>query len=182
MDSKKSPVALLLTVMVLVGLGLTGCGTGDKMADLRAYVSEVKARPVTPIEPLPEIKPYETYAYQVHEMRDPFEPPAGPEPVQVAQEQAGGPQPDPNRPREPLEMFPLDSLRMVGILEREETTFGLVKARDGTLFRVREGNYLGQNHGKILRISEQQIDLMEIVPNGTGGWMERSASLALNEK
>lgn len=166
-----------------VALTLAGCSSGDKLADLREYAETVKARPAKPIDPLPEIRPYETYAYAASDLRDPFEPPRGAEDVGEAVAVAdNGIHPDQNRSREPLEAFPLDTLRMVGILEREQQLWAIVRASDGAIYRVQEGNYLGQNHGKITRITEQEVDLTEIVPDGLGSWLERPASLALNEQ
>lgn len=89
--------------------------------------------------------------------------------------------PDSNRPREALEAFPLDTLRMVGTLDQGGQSWGLVRANDGTIHRVQPGNYLGQNHGRIANITEYEIELVEIVPDGLGGWIERQASLALSE-
>ena len=116
-------------------------------------------------------------------MRDPFEPLRVTEESALAQtgSEGGGIRPDLNRQRELLEMFPLDSLRMVGILERGGAMWALVQSTDKAIHRIREGNYLGQNYGKVTRVSEQQIDLVEIVPNGQGGWMERQAQLAMKE-
>lgn len=172
-------------VALSMGLGLlllVGCDSAGKMAELEQYIQEVKARPAKPIEPLPEIRPYATYAYDAQELRDPFEP------LRVAEEEAvaqrtgeGGLRPDVNREKELLELFPLDSLRMVGILERDGVTWALVQSSDKAIHRIREGNYLGQNFGKVTRVSEQQIDLVEIVPNGQGGWIERQAQLAMKE-
>jgi type IV pilus assembly protein PilP len=150
------------------------------MADLRQWVDEVKARPGSRIDPLPAIKPYETYAYQAYELRDPFQPPAQPEAAEIMPTE-NGIHPDSNRPREPLEAFPLDSLRMVGSLDKGDGIWAIVKGSDGTVYRVRPGSYLGQNHGKIIGINEQEIALIEIVPDGKGGWLERPASIALNQ-
>lgn len=177
------PEGLGLPLLAMLGLGLlAGCAAGDHMADLRQYAGEVKARPAKPIEPLPEIRPYATYAYQAADMRDPFEPLRVREETAVAQqEEGGGLRPDLNRPKELLELFPLDSMRMVGVLERGGQTWGLVQTSDSTIHRISEGNYLGQNYGKVTRVAETQIDLVEIVPNGQGGWMERKAELAIKE-
>jgi len=171
----------LVALSMALGL-LVGCDSAGKMAELEQYVREVKARPAKPIDPLPEIRPYATYAYDAQELRDPFEP------LRVAEEQAvaqatgeGGLRPDLNRQKELLELFPLDSLRMVGILERDGMTWALVQSSDKAIHRIREGNYLGQNYGKVTHVSEQQIDLVEIVPNGQGGWIERQAQLAMKE-
>ncbi|MBP9603258.1 MAG: pilus assembly protein PilP, partial [Chromatiaceae bacterium] len=94
----------------------------------------------------------------------------------------GGMAPDPHRPRENLERFALDSLLMQGILQQDDRVWGLVFAKeDKTLHRVAVGNYLGQNHGRVIRITEQRIDLVELIQDGAGRWMEREASIALNQ-
>lgn len=160
-------------------LGLTGCESSN-LGDLQSYVAQVKARNPGRIEPLPEIEVYQTHSYSVANLRDPF---SKPETRQQDAEQqkasTGGISPDFNRPRELLEEYPLDSLRMVGTLEREQNVWAIVKANDGTIHRVVTGNYMGQNHGKIISISDNQIDLTEIIPDGAGGWQERNAALAL---
>lgn len=165
---------------VLIPLLLSGCA-GDDMRDLEAFVNQVKAREPTPIEPLPEIKQIETFAYVPSDRRDPFLP--SQEDAQETEADTGsGIAPDPLRRKEELEQFPLDSLRMMGTLEQEQTTWGLVMVqKDGALFRVRPGNYMGQNHGQIIRIGEDRIELTEIVTDGQGGWQERKAEVALSE-
>lgn len=163
----------------LLVVGLSGCGSTD-LTDLRQYVAQVKARHPGHIDPLPEIEVYQTHSYSVADLRDPFTKPETRK--QEATQQAAasnGITPDFNRPRELLEEYPLDSLRMVGTLERDQTVWGIIKANDGTIHRVVSGNYVGQNHGKIIRISANQIDIREIIPDGAGGWQERSAALAL---
>ena len=177
MRIKRSLKARILPV-ILVPLLLSACG-GDNLDDLRTYAQEVKARKHRGIEPLPEIKPHETFLYQASDLRDPFEP--APFAVAAANAPANGPRPDMDRRREPLEEFPLDTLRMVGTLDRKQERWGLVQAKDGTVHRVKTGNYIGQNYGKIVAISEEEIGLVEIVPDGLGGWTERKASLALTE-
>jgi type IV pilus assembly protein PilP len=149
------------------------------MSDLKAFVEEVKARPAGPIKPVPEFKPAETFTYQPGGRRSPFVAQQADE--ESAQPVAGtGVRPDPNRRREELEQFPLDTLRMVGILEQNQQTWGLVQSKEATIYRVQPGNYVGQNHGKILRISEEQIELTELIPDGIGGYIERNATLALS--
>lgn len=159
---------------------LTACSTD--MTDLESFVQESKAVKKSPIAPLPEIKPHETFRYEAVHLRNPFEPFVlkRPEPIGTTSSSTGL-HPVENRPREALEAFPLDSLRMVGILEQSSITWALIKATDGTIHRIKAGNYMGQNHGKISRIMETQIELMEIVPDGLGNWTERPASLALSE-
>lgn len=158
---------------------LAGC-VGEDLSDLQQYVAEIKAREPGPIEPLPELKQIETYVYEVADRRTPFR--LGGESLEEDSViPSNGITPDPLRRKEELEQYPLDSLRMVGSLEQEETMWALIKARDGALFRVHTGNYMGQNHGQITRISEDQVGLTEIVPDGENGWQERQASVALSE-
>jgi type IV pilus assembly protein PilP len=164
-----------------VTLGLVAC-SGDPTADLEIYVAEVKDRQVEDIDPLPEFKPYESFTYLAADLRDPFTEPtfAHPQAV-VARTSDNGIKPDFDRPTEALEEFPLDSLRMVGTLEQNEENWALINDTDGTIHRVQMGNYAGQNHGKITHVSEFEIELTEIVPDGIGGWMERQASIAISE-
>ena len=167
--------------LVLAAALVTGCGDGGT-GDLEAWVKEVRSRQHARIEPLPEFKPYETFLYQAQDLRSPFTPGENRSLQVPGQEVKGsGIRPDVNRPREALEEYPLDSLRMVGTLEQGGQVWALVRAEDGTIHRVQPGNYVGQNYGRITRITESKIELVEIVPDGLGGWMERPATLALSE-
>lgn len=164
----------------VIALAVTGCGSD--MSDLSQFVDQAKAAERRPLPKLPEMKPHETFTYRDAGLRDPFEI------ISFNQAQPGSEQrstsklrPDEARPKEPLEAFPLDSLRMVGVLEQQGSTWALVRATDGTIHRVRKGNYVGQNYGKITQISENEVDLVEIVPDGLGGYVERNAALALSE-
>jgi type IV pilus assembly protein PilP len=143
---------------------------------LRAQIAEIKSRPGGRIEPLPEVKPYETFAYPSADKRSPFV--AGPS------ASASGPnaiRPDSSRPREFLEQYSLDTLRMVGTLKLQSRVYGLVQTKDGLVHRVLPGNHVGQNDGRITAIEEGKISLIEIVPDGMGGFVERPAALALSE-
>lgn len=169
----------LILVLSLVVLGLGGCGNPDT-SDLQDYVTQVKLRRPPPIAPLPEFTLAEGFQYDPGKRRDPFVMdretaaiiPVPPDPSGIA--------PDPHRPKEALERFALDGLLMQGILEQDNQIWGLIRSReDKSLHRVAVGNYLGQNHGRIIRISEQRIDLIEIIQDSTGRWLEREASLAL---
>jgi type IV pilus assembly protein PilP len=151
------------------------------MTDLRAFVEDVKQRPPGRIEPLPEIKEIETHTYSSAELRNPFAPEQSQE-TQSNVAQSNGLMPDFNRRKEELEGFPLDSLRMVGTLEQDEFNWGLIKTKDGTIHRVKTGNYMGTNYGKIDRVSEEKIELTEIIPDGQGGYIERQATVALGEE
>ncbi len=160
-------------------LFLAAC-SGQQHGDLVDYVKKVKARPGAPIKPLPEVKPYETFAYVDEDRRDPFSQYI--EEIRTAEQQDSGIRPDIQRKREALEEFPLDSLKYVGTLEKKGIVWALVSAPDSTVYRVQVGNYIGTNYGQILEITETEIKLKEIIPNGaTGGWVDRLASLSLEE-
>ena len=177
---KLNSLARFAIAGLLVG-SIAGCA-GNNTEDLRSYVESVKSKQHARVEPLPEFSPFETHLYQAMDARDPFTPPSYSTPrSQVAQATNGGIAPDFNRPREPLESEPLDGLRMVGTLGRDGTSWALVRMSDSTIHRVKPGNYLGQNYGKIVNITESEVEVTEIVPDGLGGWIERQASLALSE-
>ena len=162
-----------LSALALAGVVLlAGCSGGQD--DLQQWIAEVKQRPGGRIEPLPEVKPYETYAYSDADLRSPFAPAA---PVAAGV----GVRPDTKRTREFLEQFSLDTLKMVGTLKLEGRQFGLVQTKDGLVHRVLPGQYVGQNDGKIVSISDAKISLVEIVPDGMGGYMERPAALGLKD-
>ncbi|NNG11859.1 MAG: pilus assembly protein PilP [Halobacteria archaeon] len=169
-----------LSAIALSG-SMAAC-SDNRMADLEDYVKETKSQQRSSIEPLPEFEPFESFIYQAHALRDPFTTPVfAHAPASVAQAGASGIKPDFDRPREPLEEYPLDSLRMVGTLEQAQDSWALVLDTEQTIHRVQHGNYLGQNYGKIVRVSEFEVELMEIIPDGLGGWMERQASIAISE-
>ena len=156
---------------------LSGCG-GDGMDDLRDFVKNAHADRKPKIEPLPEIKPYEAFAYAAAELTDPFSP-ANLRPQSAGK--ATGPRPDMNRRKEPLEDYPLDALKMVGTLSRGKLSWGIIQAPDGTVHRVQRGNFIGQNFGKVTRISDDKVDLVEMHQGPLGGWVEREAVLAISE-
>lgn len=165
--------------VLLIALLLSGCFRED-VSDLTSYVKEIKSRKPSDIEPLPEIKQIDTYAYVAAGRRSPFVPERQEDESAVANPN-NGLTPDTDRPREELENYELDSLRMVGTLEQLGTTWALVKTQENTIYRVKTENYLGKNYGQITQISENGIELTEIVPDGQGGYLERQASLALSE-
>lgn len=163
-------------IPLVVPLLLAGCVNRD-MSDLQGFVEEVKSRPAAGIEPIPEIKQVIGFVYTAKNRRDPF---TRQEDDAVATEAVleNGIRPDPNRRKEELEVYSLDSLRMVGTLEQDEQTWGLLKTSDGTIHRVAPGNYIGLNDGRITRISEEKIELIELVPTGSG-FLEKEAAVAL---
>ncbi|HEX7113935.1 MAG TPA: pilus assembly protein PilP, partial [Steroidobacter sp.] len=164
----------LIPLAALALIAMAGCSSD--MDELRQKVAEIKARPGERIEPLPEIKPYEAFVYNAANLRSPFVASAP-----ARNDATSGVRPDTKRPREFLEQFPLDTLRMVGTLELHGRKYGLVQGKDGLVHRVLPGNYMGQNDGRIVSITNTRISLIEIVPDGLGGYIERPASLALTE-
>jgi len=169
----------VLLACFVAAVMLAGCSSSDQN-DLQAYVKEVKARKAGRIAPLPEVKSYESYTYNSKDLRDPFK--LGKEEANLQTgATAGGPQPDLTRNKEPLESFPLDTLHYVGHIERDGETWAIITAPDGFVYRVQEGNYIGQNLGRITSIGESDIVIKEIVSNGLGGWVERDATLSLTE-
>lgn len=156
---------------------LSGCG-GDGLDDLRDFVKDAHADRKPKIESLPDIKPYEAFAYAATELTDPFSP-ANLRPQSAGK--ASGPRPDMNRRKEPLEDFPLDALRMVGTLSKGKLSWGIIQAPDGTVHRVQRGNFIGQNFGRITRVSDDKVDLVEMHQGPLGGWIEREALLAISE-
>ena len=171
--------ALLLSFSLLAGCSSEG------MDDLNQYIKQVKSKRHARIDPIPEIKAYESYTYNPRDTRDPFASlvsSVDQKPVTEDQpDTESGLRPDYNRNRDELEAHPLDSLRMVGSIEREDGIWAIILASNGTIHRVRRGNYLGQNHGQIMVVNEQKIQLKEIIPDGLGGWMERESAIALSE-
>lgn len=169
--------ASLLSMFLLL---MTGCSEG--ISDLEAWVEDVKARPQQGVEPLPEVIPYKTFAYNKTNKRDPFDASIfRPKIGQTAPKHFSSIVPDSNRVPEYLESFPLDTLRMVGTMQQDNQTWALIKTPDNTIQRVLSGNYLGQNNGKIISVSDDEVELAEIVPDEFGGWRERSSSIALSE-
>ncbi|HEY0199448.1 MAG TPA: pilus assembly protein PilP [Rhodanobacter sp.] len=166
-----------VVMMIAVALVLGGCTRG--VSDLHDWVSHEKAKKGAPIQPLPVIKTFETFKYEDQDKRDPFSPSAAEMQASVA---TSGPRPDANRAQQPLERFALDSLKMVGTLGAGSSMEVLIKDPGGVIHRVHTGEYMGQNYGHVTAISESSIDLVELVSNGNGGWMERPASIALDEK
>jgi type IV pilus assembly protein PilP len=150
-----------------------GCSSKDTA--LQQFVAQTKQEQPSGVEPLPEVKPYESFFYTAQAMRSPFVPGGS------GGGNASGPRPDSKRNREFLEQFSLDTLQMVGTLNMNGRSYGLVKTKDGLVHKVLPGNYLGQNEGRVSGIGASSISVTEIVPDGLGGYMERTAALALNE-
>lgn len=167
----------------VLGLGLlalTGCGDGSDFSDLQQYLDEVRARPKGSIEPLPAFVPYEAFTYSAAALRHPFQPPVK---IDLAQREKGSKdiRPDETRIKQFLEGFNIENFVMVGTLANGDGRFALVKGGDG-VHRVKVGDYLGRNHGRIVDITDAEVEVLEIVPDGEGGWLERPRSLNLKER
>jgi type IV pilus assembly protein PilP len=166
-----------ILIPIVACLGLAAC-SGEQYSDLRQFVKESENLPHGRIPPLPDVKPYEPFTYDAYSLLDPFKP----RKIEPSKNSAvGGKQPDLNRRKEPLEAYPLENLRMVGTLQQNKATYALVKSPDNNLFRVKAGNYLGQNFGLITEISESTITLKEIVQDSGGEWTDRISTLTLAE-
>jgi type IV pilus assembly protein PilP len=159
--------------LLLAAVAVTGCSGGQ--SDLEEYIDKVKARPGGRIEPLPQVKPYEMFAYEADSLRSPFAPdrPAG-------RAGSAGPRPEATRPKEYLEQFPIDTLAMAGTISQANNTYGLVQTQDGLLHKVKPGNYIGQYDGRVVAVTPSEIQIEELVPDGIGGFYKRSAAIALD--
>ena len=165
-------IRLLLAAIVLLG------GCSSELDDLRTFVRESEKGLPRKIDPLPAVKPFEPFAYEGFDLPDPFKP----RKLTVPKEGGGGGlAPDLNRRKEPLEAFPLEQLKMVGTLSQANEMYALVRA-EKTLYRVKKGNYMGQNFGLITDITESEIKLKEIVQDSAGDWAERQSVIPLLEE
>jgi type IV pilus assembly protein PilP len=163
--------------LLSLGVLISGCDRAGTAA-LQAYITEVKARPPAPIEPLPEIPSVDAFTFDPTDRRDPFV---------MDRQSAGAAQsdnslaPDPNRPKEPLEAYPLTDLSMVGTMAQGGSLWALIRDKEGLLFRTRVGQYMGQNNGQIIEITEDTIRLVEVVSDLSGEWRESQQTIRLVE-
>ena len=164
-------LSLYLGVAVLV----VACG-GESHQDLRTWMQEQGKGVKGKLDPLPQVKPYEPFAYNAFDLPDPFKP-RKIEPMKGASKLA----PDLSRRKEPLEAFPLESLQMVGTLQRGKTTYALVRTTEKDVYQIKVGNYMGQNFGVVVDINDGEIRLKELVQDGAGDWTERSSTIQLAE-
>jgi type IV pilus assembly protein PilP len=161
---------------IVLGVCVLGACGGESHQDLRAWMADQGRGVKGKLDPLPQVKPYEPFTYNAFDLADPFKP-RKIEPVKGGSKLA----PDLNRRREPLESFPLESLQMVGTLQRGKNTFALVRTTDKDVYQVKVGNYMGQNFGVIVGIEDADIKLKELVQDGAGDWTERTSTLQLAE-
>ena len=163
---------VILTMLIL---GLSGCG-GSGMEDLEKFVAEAGRDTQGKIEPLPQVRAYEPFAYDAFDLPDPFKP------RKLAMGGGGGGlQPDLLRPKEPLEAFSLETLKMVGALEKKNLIHAVIQTPEKAIYHVHKGNYVGQNFGMITQITESSVLLREIIQDSAGDWSERTSTLTLQE-
>lgn len=176
MNHRRAVIRALL--LLIISMILAACESDQ--GDLRQYASSVLQRPAEPIDPIPPIVISDTFSYDPTDLRDPFLVESRDE---VASGPSDGPRPDADRRKEYLERFPLDTLTMVGTLALSDSNnWGLVEDTDGVVHRVSESNYLGQNHGRVSAVLPDRVILIELLPDGNGGWLEREASLSIEEE
>ena len=162
-------------------LGAVGCTSSGNTSDLQQYVQNVGNQPRGRVEPIPEFKPYEAFSYSASALRSPFSVPSVPEDVNRLNTNGLDIRPDPDRVREYLEQFAIDTLDMVGTLQKPEgDLWALIRDGEGGVVKVRKGEYMGRNHGRVVSVDNDRVNLIEIVPDGQGGWLERPRTLALN--
>ena len=181
MDRDHRAVGLRWLGAAALMLALAACGrsvtsTPGDAPNLEKWVADVRARPAPPLDPLPVMQQFETFEYAAQDLRDPFSD------AWSNQDGGTGLRPDPNRRKEPLEQYPLDSLDMVGTLGAGGGMIALVMAPDRVTHRIRPGAYLGQSDGRVTSVREDGIELIALVPDGAGGWLERPAAIALEDQ
>ncbi|WP_233709859.1 pilus assembly protein PilP [Pseudomaricurvus albidus] len=168
-------VGLAVAVMTL-----SAC-SGSSNQDLKDFIEETKRRPAGQIEPLPPFVPYQSFTYSAMMERAPFDPPV--EDIdQLILGKNSNVKPDTSREKEFLEGFNIESLKMVGTLEQNGILWALINDGQGGIHRVTQGNHMGKNYGRIVATSKRQIDIIEIVPNGADGWVERPQVIKIAEK
>jgi type IV pilus assembly protein PilP len=161
--------------VALACVALVACSGGDN-EDLRQWMNEAGKDIKGKIPPLPQVKPYEPVPYDTGNLIDPFKPTKiGPE---QKKNSGSGLQPDIDRPREPLEAYPLESLKYVGVMTKKKVSYAIIQV-DGSLYQVRVGNYMGQNFGVITKVSESEVTLKELTQDSAGDWVERASALLL---
>lgn len=180
MQAFSIPGPARMVIAACLVLSLSACGRGitstpGDAPNLEKWIADVRARPAPPLEPLPVMQQFETFEYAAQTLRDPFS-------DAWSNTDGGGLRPDPDRRKETLEQYPLDSLDMVGTIGGGANLIALVMAPDKVTYRVRPGAYLGQSDGRITGVQEDRIELVELVPDGAGGWLERPAAIALEDQ
>ncbi|MBL4632200.1 MAG: pilus assembly protein PilP [Paraglaciecola sp.] len=161
---------------------ISGCSAGDQHGDLHAFMKKVRAKPSGEVKPLPTFRSYKTFSYSAMAMRSPFEAPLELAVIDSISGDNKVQPPDEHRKKEYLERYNFAALTMVGIISMNEQIWSLVNDGSGGIHRVTTGNYMGKNHGRIISVTNSKVNVVEVVPDGKGEWVERPRILALNEK
>ena len=167
-----------MRIIILIMLTMLG-GCFDDTTDLKAEMKQVRANTTTYIEPMPEVRPFNHFAYSADELRSPFILPKPEVLKQNVQQMAGCLSPDPRRHKEPLEQYPLNDLSMRGTIGDIDILWALIEATDSTLHRIKIGSYLGLYDGRVTSVSDQNIKVLELTPDGAGCWVETETVMAL---
>lgn len=176
----RAPVRMSATATLILVAAALLSGCGNNMSDLKSFVARVKTNQHVKVKPPPKLTSYKPYKYVAGNRRGPFTPPQGDRALAATVSNNNGVHPNFNHKRGPLEHFPLDALRMVGTLSANGTRYALISSPDGIIHRVSIGDYMGQNYGKIVKITSNEVKLREIVPDGFGGYLKRPAEIALS--
>jgi type IV pilus assembly protein PilP len=166
--------------IAFAALLLSACGS-DEHQDLKDWMAEASKDMHGRVQPIPEIRPFPIISYDAGDLPEPFNPSKV---VPEKRSGGGGIQPDFDRPREPLEAYPLESLKMVGVMMKGKVKHALIQV-DNTVYQVRPGNHMGQNFGVIMNIDDAQVSIKELVQDPTGqtaDWVERISTLQLQEQ
>jgi type IV pilus assembly protein PilP len=166
-----------LALFFIVIMTVTGCF--DDTSDLRAHIVTVQSNTPNYIKPMPVIAKFDHFDYSAQSLRSPFDKPKAEAIQQKIQQMSGCLSPDPRRRKQPLEKFPLSNLSMRGTLGEQEITWALVEASDATLHRVAVGSYLGLNNGRITIVSQSNVKVIELIPDGAGCWVERETTIKM---
>ena len=168
-------------VLILFALVLSGCNEGANLNDLKKFTENAFKDHIPEVDPLPALQPQAVFIYTASSMVDPFNSSNLKEKDKVISVEGGEDGPDRTRRKEPLELFPFDALKLVGVLAQKGENFAVVKSPEGSVHRVKKGNYMGQNYGEILAVQENTVKVSELVLNPVGRWEKRDASLILVE-
>lgn len=166
-----------LVLGIIVTFGISGCF--DDTSDLRTHIADVQANTPNVIKPMPEISKFGHFVYSSQSLRSPFDKPKAEAIQQKIQQMSGCLSPDPRRRKQPLEKFPLSNLSMRGTLGEQEVIWALVEASDATLHRVAVDSFLGLNNGRITKVNQFDVKVMELIPDGAGCWVERETTITM---
>ena len=175
MNNLNKALVLMGCTLLLAACGRGVTSTPGGAPNLETWAAKIEKEPAPALDPLPVLTKFEAVAYNAEQDRDPFSPRT------MQDDAANALRPNANRPKEILEGFALDGLKMVGTIGAGSTMSGLIQAPDNVVYRVRVGEYMGQSDGRVVSVSEDRVQVLEVISNGSGGWEEREAAVVLTE-